>query len=212
MQHMYHPKEAERVAEARMSFSARLLTERQFDDVMAITGILERRIEERGNFKDCLNDFSNAIARTERFDAVKADTIIRDLFKLRTGMSLNAMREAFLQKEKEQYDESGALRAPVREKAYQAALDAGNMVETGNKITFHRAVSFEAAQLATELTVTHAAAKKMMEQSFEEMDGRALREYGEELEEKFYRPQIEALKNERSTAKLQARNHQPSIT
>ena len=91
---LYNPDEMKRIGEARESFSGRLLSERQFEDAMAITGIIERRIKETGTFKDCLGDFSNALARTERFDIMKADSTLRDLFKIRTGVTMNQMRES----------------------------------------------------------------------------------------------------------------------
>lgn len=206
MQNMYQPDEARHAAEARMSFSGRLLTDRQFDDAMAITGIIERRIEETGTFKDCLNDFTNALARTERFDAMKADSIIRDLFKIRTGMTMNEKREGLMERETKLFDRKNNPAEAERQKAHQAALEAGKTVETGNKITFHRALNFESVQLAGELDVTHVAAKKLIQQSFEETENRPLREWGDELDEKHYRPQIEAEKKERAAEKKKSRS------
>jgi len=48
---------------ARENFSGRLLTEPQFDEAMAITGIIEREIQRTGTFKEKLGDYAHAFAR-----------------------------------------------------------------------------------------------------------------------------------------------------
>lgn len=212
MDTMIHPEEGRRIAEARMSFSGNLLTDRQFYDVIAITGILERRISETGMFKDCLNDFTNALARTELFDPMKADTIVRDLFKLRFGMTLNAMRKGFMETEDALFDRRKNPAEAELQKAYQAAVETGQLVEQGTKMTFHRALSHEAALLAHDLGITHNGAKKLMAESFKEIEGRELRDWGKELDEKYYRPQIAAEKKQRSASKPQSRKQQPSYS
>lgn len=210
MQHMYHPEEAIRVNDARMSYSGRLLTDRQYEDMMALTAIIERRIEETGSFKDCLTDYANATARTERFDAMKADSIIRDLFKARTGVTMNELREAFMAREKTLFDKEHNPAEQERQKAYRAAVDSGRTVEQGDKINFHRALNFEAVQLARDLTITHVGAKKLMEQCFEDTEGRSLRDWGKELDEKHYRPQIEAEKKQRTETRSSTQARLPS--
>jgi len=212
MQHIYTTEEANRVGEARVGFSGRLLTDRQFEDFMAVTGVIERRILETGSFVDTLNDYSNALARTERFDAVKADTIIRDLFKARTGMTMNEMREQLMEREAALFDREANPAEQERQKAYQAAMEAGAMVQTGDKLTFHRALNFEAVNLAQDLDITHVGAKKLIEQSFEETEGRPLKEWGQELDDKYYRPQIEAMKRGNKRERTQSRARQPSYS
>ena len=51
MNYFYNPKEQERMLEARESFSGRLLTDAQFDEAMALTGIIEREIRKNGAFR-----------------------------------------------------------------------------------------------------------------------------------------------------------------
>lgn len=210
MNMMYNPDEMKRIGEARESFSGRLLSERQFEDAMAITGIIERRIKETGTFKDCLNDFSNAYARTERFDIMKADSTIRDLFKTRTGVTMNQMREALMENEQKLFDRENNPAEAERQKAYMAANEVGRMVKEGNKISFHRASAQEAAQLATELNITDVGAKKFINEVFEDTENQKFREYGKELDEKYFRPQIEAEKQQRKQEKTYSRSPQPS--
>jgi len=145
MNYFYDPKENERVAHARESFSGRLLTDPQFDEAIAITGIVEREIKRSGAFKDKLGDYAYAFARSEKFDAMKSETIIRDLFKERTGQTMNQMREALAERESKLTDEQ-------RQNAYQHACDIGPMIENGNKISFNRAFAHQAQFLATELS------------------------------------------------------------
>ena len=85
---------------ARESFSGRLLSGSQFGDAMAITEVIQREIWKTGTFKDKLGDYAHAFARSEKFDAMKAETIVRDLFRERTGKTMNQLREELLDREK----------------------------------------------------------------------------------------------------------------
>ncbi len=190
MNNIYAPKENERVAHARESFSGRLLTDNQFQEAIAITGILENEIRKSGTFKEKLGDYSHAFSRTEKFDAMKAETTLRDLFKARTGQSMNELREHLMDRE-EQLPEN----AP--EQAKQATREIHGMIKDGNKMPFYRAYDYQASNLAGELGITNAGAKRLMTETFRaEADGE-LYDWGKDLEEKYYRPQIEAEKQER---------------
>ncbi len=208
----YNSDEMSRIGEARESFSGLLLTDRQFDDVIAITGIHERSIKETGKFKEKLDHFSSALAATEKFDIAKANTIIRDLFKARTGVTMNQMREALVEREKALFDKENPVPEAEKQKAYMAANEVGRMVEEGTKMTFNRAFAFEASQLATELNITDVGAKIFISDTFEEIEGRAFREWGKELDETFYRPQVEAEKQQRKEEKSYSRSRQPSFS
>ena len=210
MNTMFNPEEMKRIGEARESFSGRLLSERQFEDTMAVTGIIERRIKETGTFKDCLGDFSNALARSERFDIMKADSTVRDLFKIRTGVTMNQMREALMENEQKLFDHENNPAETERQKAYSAANEVGRMVKEGNKMSFHRAFAYEASQLATELNITDVGAKKLISETFKETENSEFRDWGKELDEKFYRPQIDAEKKQRSEEKTYSRSRSPS--
>ncbi|MEO0383208.1 MAG: hypothetical protein AAF234_06590 [Pseudomonadota bacterium] len=212
MQYDLMPDDAERIAEARNSFSGNLLTDRQFDDFMAATGMMRRRIEEAGSFIEPLNDLANAIARNERYiTPAKADTIIRDLFKIRNnGVTMNALLEGLLDREEALLGRENNPAEAELQKAYQSAKAAGLRVQNGTKITFHRALSEEAASLASDLGITHFGAKSLMAESFENTEGRTLSEWGKELDEKHYRPQIDALKKQRSSSRSRRRTHRPS--
>lgn len=185
MNYLLDPKEQQRVAEARESFSGRLLTDAQFDEAIAVTGIVEREIRKSGAFKEKLGDYAYAFSRTEKMDVAKAETVLRDIFKARTGQSMNQMREAFAEREDK-------LTAGQKKAAYTFATGVGDMIEKGDKISFNRAFAHQGQELATELDITDAGAKRLMKEAFTEAQGGDLYEWGKELEEKFYRPQIEA--------------------
>lgn len=198
MNYFYHPKEQERVAAARDSFSGRLLTDAQFDEAMAVTGIIEREIMTSGAFKEKLGDYAYAFARTEKFDVMKAETIIRDLFNERTGQSMNQMREDLAKREAKLTKEQKAV-------AYDYAIAVGEMIETGNKISFNRAFAHQARTLAMEFGITDAGAKRLMKEEFNTAGGQDFYKWGKDAEEQFYRPQIEAEKAAREKEQERSR-------
>ncbi len=194
MINFYPPKENERVAAARESFSGRLLTDRQFDDAMTITGIIEREIKTSGTFKDKLGDYAYAFARSEKFDAMKSESILRDLFKERTGQTMNQMREDLVKREESITDDH-------RSRAYEHACEIGDLMRVGVKLSFHRAYAHQAQQFAEEIGVTDACAKRVIRDVFAEIETTDLHEWGKELDEQFYRPQIEAEKSAREQSR-----------
>jgi hypothetical protein len=201
MKPYYDAKENERVAMARESFSGRLLTDRQFDEAMTITGIIEAEIQHSGSFKDKLGDYAYAFARTEKFDATKAETIIRDLFKERTGQTMNQMREDYAKREE-------AITDNHRAQAYSQACAIGEFMENGIKLSFNRTYAHQARQLAEEIGVTDACAKRLMREEFKAAENAELFDWGKELDEKYYRPQIEAERAERASPQEPERRQQ----
>jgi hypothetical protein len=194
---IYPPHEVKQIAQARESFSGRLLTDSQFDEGIAITGIIEREIRKSGTFKEKLHDFSFAYARTERFDPVKAETILRDLFKERTGMTMNQMRESLKANE-------DALAPEQKIEAVRYARAIEPMIRDGNKISFRRAYAHQAGEMASAFNITEAGAKRHMSESFQAQHGKDLIEWGKELDSQYYRPQIEAEKQKQDRPRQQS--------
>lgn len=182
--------EADRLKSARESFSGRLLTDAQFDESIAITGIVEREIQKSGAFKDKLGDYAYAFARSEKFDVMKAETVLRDLFKERTGQSMNELRKELVEREDN-------LTEQARQSAYNHATGLGDLIENGDKMSFNRAFAQQAQTLATELQITDIGAKRLMSDEFKSAEGSELYDWGKELEEQFFRPQIKAEKQQR---------------
>lgn len=199
MNNYYDQEENQRVAAARESFSGRLLTDRQFDEAITLTGIIEKEIARSGAFKDKLGDYSYAFARSEKFDAAKSETVLRDLFKERTGQTMNQMREAFSERAQKLSDAQ-------KQSAYQYATGIGDLIENGDKINFNRAFAHQAQSLAAELSITDAYAKSLMIEEFRSVENAELYDWGKDIESQFYRPQIEAEKQRQDRLRKQSRS------
>ena len=199
MDFLYTPDETKRVEKARESFSGRLLTNRQFDEAMAITGILEREIATTGAFKEKLGDYAYSFARSQKFDAMRSEKMLRDLFKERVGVSMNEMR-------KQLADAADRLTDEQKQTAYDHVCEIGDIVQHGNKKSFYRAFCDKGQLLATQFGVTDACAKSLMVEEFRANEGSELFDWGKELDQAFYRPQIEAEKQEREASQTRGRS------
>ncbi len=202
MSYTFDPEETNRLAEARESFSGRLLTDAQFDESIAITGIIEREIRKSGSFKEKLGDYAYAFARTENFDVGKAEIILRDIFKARTGQSMNQMREELAEREEK-------LTPEEKSAAYDYAIAVGEMIEKGNKISFNRAYAHQGELLGGSLKITDAGAKRLMKEAFKVAQESEFYDWGKDIEEKFYRPQIEAEAQQRNEKSREQENGRP---
>lgn len=97
MNTIYEPIDHGIVTKIRESFSARLLTDPQFEEFASICGILHREIHRSGSFIEKLETYAFAVSRAEKgINAAKADTILRDIFKGLFGQSLDQLRKQLL--------------------------------------------------------------------------------------------------------------------
>ena len=191
MNTIYDPIDHGAIAKTRESFSARLLTDPQFEEFAPICCILHREIHRSGSFIEKLETYAFAVSRTEKgINAAKADTILRDLFKGLFGQSMDQLRKALLKAEEGLDDEQSSL-------GLEFACAALQQVEEGDKIPFYRAYAEQAALMATQLGITDIFAKKLMSEQYEAAEARSFYEEGKQFEDKFYRPQIEAEKRKR---------------
>ena len=194
---MYNPKELDRLHTARESYSGRSLSDPDFDEAVMVTGIIEKEIQKTGKFTEKLAEYSAAYAHTKQnLSVVNAEKAIRDLFRERTGLTMNELRETFVKREESLTDEQ-------RKAALPYAENVGSTIESGNKISFHRAFASEAKQCAMELNITDLGAKRLMSEQFEAAHGEKLYDWGKEKEATYYKPQIEAERQERANAKQQ---------
>ena len=196
--------QSQNLAKARESFSGRLLSDPQFDEAMAITKIIEREIYKSGAFKDKLKDYSFAMGRSENMDPRRVENIVRDLYKERTGQSLNKALEALKAREDHIPDNA-------RDMALTAALEVELRMANGDKISFNRAVSEQAQMLADEFGVTDKHARRLMMEAFKDGQGEGgleWRDWGKQLEEAYFRPQVEAEKQARAQARDEGDNQQ----
>lgn len=198
MNTIYEPLDRGAIAETRESFSARLLTDPQFEEFVPICAIINREIYRSASFIEKLENYAFTISRNEKgVNASKADTILRDIFKSLFGQSMDQLRKQLLKAEEELGEEQKAM-------GLDFAYAVLQQIEDGHKIPFYRAYAHQAALMATELGITDIFAKKLMSEQFEAAENREFYEEGKQFEDKFYRPQIEAEKRQRATCKANA--------
>jgi hypothetical protein len=176
----------------RESFSGRMLNNRLHADFVAVTKIIERGIHENGTFVDQLGDYSYAIARSQRFDAAKAETTLRDLFRERNGQTMNQLREQLVKREE-------SLTPAEKSRGLTFASEIASIIEVGDKLTFNRVLAAQAERYGDELGITHAKARGLMAEAFEATEGRSIYDWGKELDQRFFQAQVDAEKAERST-------------
>ncbi len=192
------PNAQQRIKEARDSFTGRNLTDSQFDIAVGLAGIIDRHIHKTGSFREPLTDYAHAFARSEKFDAMKGEVIVRDIYAARYGRTMNATREALLENEKN-------LPETAREQAIQAARNIEGLIRDGETMPFYKAYDHEGGNLARSLNITENGAKHLMTESYRAVEGRELYETGKALEEKYHRPKVEAARQEREQERAQRR-------
>lgn len=166
----------ERIAEARQSYTGSRLTDQQFLEAWQITGILHREIHHSGSFRDKLTDYAHAFARAEKFDAVKGEAILRDIFTARYGQSLNQVREGLIERE-------AVVRDAAQDQALQHAQSVAARLQEAPGTPFYKAYDAAAVDMARQHGITEAGAKVLMTDSFKAAQGQDLYAYGKSLEQ-----------------------------
>lgn len=188
---------------ARDSFSGSTLTERQFREAWAITGILHGEIKNSGSFREKLTDYSHAYARDERFDSMRGESILRDVYAGRYGQSLNQTREAFLGREK-------TLPEGHEPKMLEAAERVHTLIKDGPTQPFYKAYDTASRNLAGELGITQENAKDRMKEAYQSKHGKELYEDGKAVEEAYHKPVREAEIAARKAEQIKTRSHSRS--
>ena len=170
-----------RKAQARQSHTGRSLTESQFDETWAICGIVAREIHKSGSFRDKLSDYAHAFARSERFDALKGEDIVRDIFRTRYGETMNQMREGLMNRETE-------IEQTIPGKALDRARFVIELIRTEPTMPFYQAYDRTAVAMATAQGITEKGAKEMMKAAFATNEGRELYDAGKEAEKLHHQP------------------------
>jgi len=187
---------------ARDSFSGRTLTDAQFEEAWAVAKILNREIEKSGSFREKLTDYGHAFSRGEKFDALRGETILRDIYQGRYNETLNQTREGFIDREE-------ALAPDARTRALAAAESIGPAIRDGATMPFYQAQDRAALSLAKETGLTELAAKSLMKETYQEKTGRDLYTDSKALEEAHHVPARAAQVAARK-AETHNRTHQQS--
>ncbi len=193
-------KPADAIQAARQTPTGKRLTEAQFDESWSVAGIMEREIKRSGAFKDKLGDYANAFARSEKFDALRAEAIIRDQFKARYGQTMNAMRQDLKTREAD-------LTQSERNMVMRAALNVGTTIAEGETMPFYLAYDKEAVKLSKSLNITEAGAKSLMKEEYKAHQGRDLYADCKEVEKQYHLPKVEAQKQQQKAARAQTKTH-----
>ncbi|MEM6758179.1 MAG: hypothetical protein AAF601_01735 [Pseudomonadota bacterium] len=188
---------------ARETFSGKTMTDTQIKKAMGIAVVIEAEIQRSGSFKGDLTDYAHAFARNEKFDALRGETMIRDTFTARYGMSMNQMREGLLEAEQN-------LPETARTRALACAETIGDLIQKAPTQPFYQAYDRAGTTLSKELGITQNAAKSLMSEMFAQQHGKELYAHGKEVEEAYHTPVREAEIAARKAEKLQSQTHSQS--
>ncbi|MCF6277209.1 MAG: hypothetical protein L3J16_00450 [Anaerolineales bacterium] len=186
----------QKYTEARQSFTGKALSDSQFDESWALAEIMHRGIRKSGSFREKLTDYSHAFTRSEKFDQMKGETIIRDQFKARYGETMNQMRENLKSRE-------ANIPLSGHEQALDHARMIGPLIRDGDTMPFYRAHDVAGGALAEKLNITEAGAKRLMSDAYSKNEGRELYEIGKALEKQFHQPVREAVQQAREAKRDQ---------
>lgn len=189
---------------ARNTFNGRGLTDAQFEKAWAISGILNTEIHSRGSFKEPLTDYAHVFARDEKFDALRGEAIVRDVYQGRYGQTLNQTREALKAKEE-------ALPEHARARALACAETIGDLIQQAPTQPFYQAQDRASVTLSTEFGITQLTAKKLMAETFEAKHGKDLYRHAKDLEATHYKPVRDAEIAARKAETARTRSRSPSI-
>ena len=187
--------------EARNSFTGKTLTASQFDEAWAIADVMQRGIGKTGSFREKLTDYAHAFARSERFDALKGETIIRDIFAARYDQTMNQTREGFLERENK-------LREAGQDQALHHARSIEGMIKEGETMPFYRAYDHAAVSMAVQHNITETGAKELMKTVYREVEGKELYESGKAMEKAHHEPVREAERQQRAANRSQKQSPQ----
>ena len=185
----------------RQSFTGKKLTDSQFDESKSLADIMHRGIRKNGSFRDKLTDYSHAFARGEKFDALKAEVIIRDQFKAHYGETMNQMRLTLKERQEN-----------LPDTADRDGLEYARMIEPlirdGETMPFYRAYDYVGGALAEKLNITETGAKELMTTAYREIEGRELYDFGKALEKKFIVPERAAEQQAREVKRDQTHSRE----
>lgn len=190
---------------ARETFSGKTMTETQLTQAHAIAGILHAEIQRSGSFKEALTDYSHAFARNEKFDALRGEAMIRDLYSARYGQTLNQTREGLIAT-------ADSLPEHAQTRTLDCAETIGDLIQAAPTQPFYKAYDRAANTLSAEFGITQVTAKKMMSEAFEQTHGKDLYAHGKEVENAYHKPARDAEVAARKAEKLQTQSQAQSYS
>ncbi|CUI01864.1 hypothetical protein [Leisingera aquaemixtae] len=194
----------ERYSAVRQSSEGQRLTENQIISTSAIADILNGEIHRSGSFIETLQHYGFTFSRGERFDAQRAEIMIRKVYEARFGETMSTTRERLLERESILRDSGG-------EQALHYARSVLHKICDGKTMPYYKAQDEASVEMSRQHGVTENFSKKMMAQSFEAAEGRSLYEAGKALEEQYHRPVREAQRASQRSERTQYQRSGPSM-
>jgi len=182
--------------DVRNGQTGKTLTNSQFSEGLAITEIIRDSINKTGRFAEKLGDFAHAYSRTEKFDQMRAEVIIRELFKDRYGQTMNQQREQLMGREADLPD-------TAMSDALHQAKRVEEIIRKHETKPFYRALDHAGYTLAEHLGITETGAKELMRDAYRKAEGRELYDDGKAWEKEFHLPKRDA---ERKSERKQTSN------
>lgn len=202
------------IAAAKESFSGKTLTESQFNEAWAISKIIHQEINKRGTFREKLTDYSHAFARSEKFDAMRAENILRDVYGGRYSQSMNHTREALMAKENA-LAATPDTQSETQVHALKSAEAVEGLIKEGRTQPFYKAYDIASQKLASKLKITQTGAKALMQAAYKAQHDRDLYDQGKEVEGAYHKPvreaEIAARKAEKMENNQQTQSHSRSM-
>ncbi|MEM7210774.1 MAG: hypothetical protein AAF479_02610 [Pseudomonadota bacterium] len=186
---------------ARETFSGKGLTESQFQEAWAITAILNTKIHATGSFRDTLTDYAHAYARDQRFDSLRGETLLRDVYKGRFGETMNQTRETLAASAEN-------LPETARERALTCAMGISELIQAPPTQPFYKAYDRAATTLATEFKITQRAANTLLTETYHAKVHRDLAADCKEVERLYYKPARDAEQGRDAQTQTQTRSQQ----
>jgi len=167
--------------------------------------VIHNEIQHSGSFVEKLTDYSHAFARTQKFDALRGEKILRDIYSARFAQTMNQTREGLLNVE-----------ANLPDIAQTRALDCAEsivaLIPKAPTQPFYQAYDRAAFTLAKEFGITQTGAKQLIKDIYQQHHGRDLYAAGKEIDAAYHTPVREAEIAARKAEKLQTRNPARSMT
>lgn len=177
-------------------FTGKTLTYSQCDEAASIASLIKRNIKKTGKFVEKLNDYSHAFARTEKFDQMRGEDIIRNIFKDINGQTMNQMREDLMARDKNLPKNAEAV-------ALENARNIEPLIRKGKTMPFYKAFDVSAVTVSDELGITESKAKELMKETYQVHEGRDLYQVGKEVEKTYHEPAREAAREKYLQEKAQ---------
>lgn len=195
---MFDEKPDAEIDAVKQSQTGKRLTEGQLSDAMNLTGVIRQHIHKTGSFIEPLTDYAHAFARNEKFDALRAEKMVRDVYTAVQGQSMNKTREALMAAETNLPDNA-------KTRALDCAETIEQLIQAAPTQPFYQAYDRAAVTLSAEFAITQSAAKAMMKETFEAHHGKDLYAHGKSAEETHHKPVRDAEIASRQAEKQQTR-------